>query len=259
MNEPEAKRRATVHVRWIVVATLAMWAVTIYGAWLLTRGDYYRTFPSPVWAWALVLAGSWTFAAFAVISDSDGGQPELQEVDLEDLRLGRGEVTRTRADPAVMQALDARWHSVLGAYGAFLTDIVEIAELPLLADPTCPATERFTALLVVTEDAHSDAVRDSSALGAYAEAVTDLERAWTAARVHAKRKGVSPFDADERQSIRRARKLLDVALDEQGYPPERREAMHRAIALLRTVVEVPDRACSSLEHRVARLGIEGRE
>lgn len=254
MTEPEAMRRATPRIRWILLATVGVWAITMLGAWELTRGDYYRTFPSPLWPWAFAIAGSWTAAAFAT-AGAAYGNPELEAVPLSDLRISAGEVDSTAAAGRI-EALDGRWHAVIGAYGAFLTDIVEIAQLPLLADPTCPATDRFTTQLVTTEDARSDAVRDPRRVAHYAEAVAELERAWKLAVAHARRKGVTPFDPAEQQTILRARKLLDVALDEQGYPPERREAMHRAVTLLRAVLDIEDRAVSAIEHKVARLEIE---
>lgn len=254
MNEPEAKRRATPRARWMVLITIAVWVVSMWLAWSLTRGDYHRTFPSPVWFWAVAFAASWTIGAFTTLNEHINA-PELEEKKLGDLRFAKKRqkpMLSTRTAPT-MEQVDGRWHAVLGAYGAFLSDIVQIAEMPLLADASCPTTDRFQEQLVVAEDAHSDAVRDPRRMLQYDEAVKRLEKAWEAARGHAKRKGYSTLDSADQDAIRRAQSLLDVALDENAFTPERRAAMHKAVALLRTVVDLPDSAVLAIDHRVSRL------
>ena len=66
------------------------------------------------------------------------------------------------------------------------------------------------------------------------------------------------MDDAEQDAIRRAQYLLDIALDENAFAPERRAAMHKAVALLRTVVDLPDTAVSAIDHRVTRLELEDR-
>ncbi|MCB0900882.1 MAG: hypothetical protein KDB83_01935, partial [Actinobacteria bacterium] len=121
-----------------------------------------------------------------------------------------------------------------------------------------PPTEKFQEQLVLTEDARSDAVRNPHKTAQYEAAVKRLEKDWEAARGHAKRKGFSTLDDAEQDAIRRAQSLLDIALDENAFAPERRAAMHKAVALLRTVVDLPDTAVSAIDHRVTRLELEDR-
>ena len=145
---------------------------------------------------------------------------------------------------------------MLGAYGAFLSDIVAIASMPLLADPTCPETDAFRTALVLAEDAHADTRRDPSRKKSYLEAVEKLEQAWRHAQAYARRKGSSTLDEAESDAVRRAQRLLDIALDEHAFGPERREAMRKAVDLLRTVVEIPAQAVAAIDHRVQRLELE---
>ena len=257
MNEPEAKRRAAPRVRRLVLATVVIWVGTIWLTWAITRGDYHRTFPSAWWFWGIAFVASWTIGAYYSLNEHIDG-PELEEVKLSDLRFAKQKqkpVLTARPAPT-MEELDGRWHAVLGAYGAFLSDIVQIADMPLLADPTCPPTEKFQEQLVLTEDARSDAVRNPRKTPQYEAAVKRLEKDWEAARGHAKRKGFSTLDDAEQDAIRRAQSLLDIALDENAFAPERRAAMHKAVALLRTVVDLPDTAVSAIDHRVTRLELE---
>ena len=257
MNEPEAIRRATPQIRWIALSTVAVWIVTMTVTWELTRGDYYRTYPSAWWVWAFVLAGGWTASAFSSVNAHIDG-PELEEVPVHSLRLSRKEPrSEPIEDSPTIEEIDTRRHTVLGAYGAFLSDIVAIAGAPLLADPTCPTTDRFRECLVAAEDAHIDAVRDPARLRVYAQAVSDLEKSWQQALSYAKRKGASTFDETDQDALRRARGLLDIALDENAFAAERRAAMHKAVALLGTVIDVPHQASTAIEHRVERLEIEG--
>lgn len=257
MNEPEAMRRATPQIRWILLTTALVWIVTMYGTYDLTRGDYHRSFPSPLWFWAFAIAACWTIGAYFSV-DTNINSPDLKEVPEGALRLSRREPLSLPADTSpTVDEVDTRRHAVLGAYGAFLSDIVAIISTPLLADTTCPATDRFRECMVVAEDAHSAAVRDPRRLPAYSQAVRELEKSWQQAQTYAQRKGVSTFDQAEQDALRRARSLLDIALDETAFAPERRAAMHKAVALLRTVVNIPEQASAAIEHRVKRLAIEG--
>lgn len=251
MNEPEAIRRATPKVRWMVLVTVMVWGISLSSAWFATDGDYYRTFPSIVWVWAVAIAGSWTLGAYLAL-DEHFRRPDLEEVGEGELRLSRKPPKVLHAKPSI-EAIDARWHAVLGAYGAFLSDIVAIADRPLLADAMCPTTERFRTQLVVTEDAHADATRNPDVIEAYLQAVQELEKTWEAATTWAKRKGCSTLEPAERTAVQRARRLLDVALSDTAYGPERRAAMHKAVELLRTVVDLPPQATAAIEHRVDRL------
>jgi hypothetical protein len=250
-------RRATPRIRWIVLTTVLVWIVTMSVTWGLTRGDYYRTFPSYWWFWAFAVAVCWTVAAYSSV-DTHIDSPRLDKVSLQSLQLSRQEPLSVPTDRSpTVDDVDSRRHAVLGAYGAFLSDIVAIVGAPLLADPTCPTTDRFRECLVVAEDAHSAAVRDPARLPAYSQAVRELEKAWQQALSHAKRKGSSTFDPTEQDALRRARGLLDIALDETAFAAERRSAMHKAVALLRTVIDIPEQAGAAIEHRVKRLEIEG--
>ena len=255
MNEREARERAKPRIGWLISITVAVWTVIPYTTWTLTRGDYYRTFPSALWVLATILVGGWSLAAWVAYADNSSA--ELEEVQVGDLRMApsRPGAASLTAGPS-LQELESRWHAVLGAYGAFMSDIVAIASMPLLADPTCPRTDAFQTALVLAEDAHADAQRDPARLTAYLEAVDNLERTWRDAQAYARRKGYSTFEDAERDAVRRAQRLLDIALDEHAFGPERREAMRKAVDLLRTVVEVPTQAVTAIDHRVQRLELE---
>jgi hypothetical protein len=116
---------------------VVVWIVTMTVTWELTRGDYYRTYPSAWWVWAFVLAGGWTASAYSSVSAHIDG-PELEEVPVHDIKLSRKEPrSEPLEDSPTIEEIDTRRHTVLGAYGAFLSDLVAIARAPLLADPTC--------------------------------------------------------------------------------------------------------------------------
>lgn len=256
MTEFEAMQKTTPRMRGLVLTTIAIWVISLGGTWVLTRGDYYRTFPSAWWFWALAFVVCWSIAAYwSLDSNIDG--PKLEEVPEHKLRLSRREPRRSLPAGPTLEEIDSRRHTVLGQYGAFLSDIMAIVDAPLLADPTCPATDRFQESLVVAEDGHTSAVRDSERLPEYAEAVTQLEKRWAEALSYARRKGASTLDPAEQDAVRRAKNLLEVALDENAFAPERRAAMHKAVALLRTVIDLPDQATAAIDHRVQRLELEG--
>jgi hypothetical protein len=257
VKEPEAMRRATPRLGGIFLTTVLIWVVTLSVTWIRTRGDYYRTFPSGWWFWAFALPICWTGAAWYTLSEHLDSQ-EVEEVPLSSLKLSSGQPVSIRAQALPpLEEIDSRRHTVLGEYGAFLSDICAIADAPLLADPTYPTTDRFREQLVIAEDAHSSAVRDPKRLEAYLQAVRELEKLWQKAQSHAKRKGGSTLDPAEQDTLRRARTLLDIALDDTAFAPERRAAMHKAIALLRTIIDIPEQASTAIEHRVKRLEIEG--
>lgn len=253
MNEMEAMNRATPRLRWLALSTLAVWVVVIGGTTALTTGDYHRTYPSPLWFWAVALCVSWTVGALR--SMVDNLDPELEKVSLHALRFSSRQPVPLQ-NPEDINALESRRHQVLGEYGAFLSDIVAIATMPLLADPTCPPTDAFREALVAAEDAHSLVMRGASKMTEYAAAVRELERAWHKARSYAERKGSATLAPDEQDAVRRARNLLDVALDDKAFPAERRAAMHKAVRLLRTVVEIPEQARAAIDYRVKRLELE---
>lgn len=256
MIELHARRRARPRTGWLAAITVAAWPTMLGGTWHLTRGDYHRTFPSSLWFWAVAVVLVWTGSAWWALSEA-GAEPKLTEVRADQLRLAASRPGAAALDPGPrLEAVDARWHAVLGAYGAFLCDIVAIASMPLLSDPTCPSTDRFRTALVAAEDAHAQAHRDPARLLAFLEAVEQLERTWREAKSYAHRKGYSTFEDPERDAVRRAQHLLDIALDGGAFGPERREAMRKAIELLRTVVEVPTQAVSAIDHRVQRLELE---
>lgn len=255
MTETEAIERARLKESRIAVVTVGVWVVTLGATWLGTRGDYYRTFPNAAWFWAWAFVLAWTVSAYYVLEESDA--PDVEEVSLSDLKLGAGTHTPAKLPTLSVAEVDRRREVVLGAYGAFLSDLVEIATYPLLADPTCPATDAFREWLVRVEDARFDAVRSEEKIEPYLACVQQLEKAWEAARLYARRKGYSTLTKADRDAVRRARQLLDVALNDTAYAPERRAALNRAMLLLRSVVEVPDQATTAIEHRVGRLEIEG--
>lgn len=255
MNHHEARERAKPRIGWLISITVAVWTVIPYTTWTLTRGDYYRTFPSALWVLATILVGGWSLAA--LMAYTEGSSAELEEVKAGDLRLtpSRPGAVSLTLGPS-LEEIEGRWHAVLGAYGAFLSDIVAIASMPLLADPTCPQTDAFRTALVLAEDAHADTRRDPSRKKSYLEAVEKLEQAWRHAQAYARRKGSSTLDEAESDAVRRAQRLLDIALDEHAFGPERREAMRKAVDLLRTVVEIPAQAVAAIDHRVQRLELE---
>lgn len=252
MTEAEALHKATPRARVLLIPTALVWIIVLGGTWWLTRGDYYATFPSELWLLAWIVVGSWTFGAYASLESNPDAL--LKTANLYSLSKATGRVVREAT--LDIGTLDSRWHSVLGAYGAFLSDVSAIIDAPLLADPTCPTTDIFRERLVDAEDARARAARDPSCLPSYALAVRDLEKAWEGARTYARRKGTSTLDPAEQDAMRRARALIDIALDDKAFPAERRAAMQKALAILRTVIDLPAQATEGLEQRVQRLELE---
>jgi hypothetical protein len=228
---------------------LVLWALWKQGQ------EYYRRWPSEELQFAVLYWTALVIAWFQTVLRDDL-TPTLRQFDAAKLPLFDRARRLPPAEPVVGLAdLDRRRDEVLVAYGAFLSDIVQIAELPLLADPRCAVTDRFTETLVVAEDARAAAVRNPARLGDYRDAVRAVEKAWRDATAFARRKGYATLAPEDQQAVRRAQRLLNIALDDSAYPPERREAMRKAVELLSSVLDVPSQAVTAIGHRVGRAGI----
>ncbi|HRY09017.1 MAG: hypothetical protein H6526_04910 [Actinobacteria bacterium] len=255
-TEHDAYRAAHPKVgRAFIISMLLGFGLLMWALWDQSH-DYYRRWPTEqvqlAIAYWIALGISW----FYEMSQYDSHLPELRTFDASKLPV----LDRSRRLPPIgprmgMDDIDRRREVVLVAYGAFLSDIVQIANMPLLADPRCEVTDRFTEALVVAEDARAAATRDVSRLPAYRDAVGALEKAWRDATSFARRKGYATLAPEDQSAVRRAQRLLEIALDENAYAPERREAMRKAVDLLRSVVDVPAQAVTAIGHRVGRAQI----
>lgn len=254
-TEHEAFLRARPRVgRAFVIVNLIGLGLVLWAQWQQGH-EYYRRWPSDAVQFAVLYWIALVIAWFQTVLRDDI-TPKLQEFDTAKLptfdRLRR---LPPAEPPTALADLDRRRDAVLVAYGEYLCDIVQIADMPLLSDSRCEATDRFTEALVMAEDARAAVARDSTRVAAYQEAVRALEKAWRDAVAFARRKGYATLAPEDQDAVRRAQRLLEIALNDSAYPPERREAMRKAVALLRGVVDVPAQAVTAIGHRVGRAGI----
>lgn len=149
------------------------------------------------------------------------------------------------------ERLIRRHRAVKEAYGAFLSDIAQIIEMSLLADESVAETSAFVTHLVTCDDASRRGDLD------YERAVEGLEFRWDTALNHAKEMRWSTLSAGEQKVIRRARSLLDRAMDPGATVPERRSCLRKVLRLVESVVHVPALAVAALSAGVQRLELPG--
>ncbi|MGC5401912.1 hypothetical protein ACPXCP_40000 [Streptomyces sp. DT20] len=142
------------------------------------------------------------------------------------------------------RAIEADHDDVREAYGRYVADVLAVLDRPALDDVTVPTTARFHHAMDAAQDA-----RHGEDLTAYREAVSILKTAWRAADGHARKTGVRHLPEEERATIRKARALLERALDSAGGEHERQAAYAKARALLDGVLVIPRQATAALESR----------
>jgi hypothetical protein len=164
-----------------------------------------------------------------------------------------------RRGRAVGPAADGRWaaaverHRVLARqYAAFECDPRSVLDLPALVDVRQPATARFVDAFAESCALLTDHRPPEPYAQHFVEAVDRAQRAWTAAREAARRRGTAEFGVDERALLEQLRTLLDV-VDSSEFEAERRAAFEQARARFaelerRTGWRLPERAAAAVEH-----------
>ncbi len=247
-TESEAIERARPRLRyynaWVIF--IGVTALTI--GVIAEQDDYYRRGPS-YWP-ALVIActlGLLARPAFALFLDHSHLDPDLKRVRLDEIAQVP---VLERIDVDIRHKLRERHDAVKADYGAFLCDISQILQMPLLADESVEDTHAFVSYLVTCEDAARGSDLE------YERAVDGLEIRWKAARNFARKKRWSTLDPQESNSVRRAKALLDRALDATATAPERQASLRKALDLLGSVVQVPEQAVSAITDKVERTALD---
>ncbi|MEZ5159190.1 MAG: hypothetical protein R2720_12390 [Candidatus Nanopelagicales bacterium] len=229
---------------WVLLLGGAAYGLVMIG----DADDYYRRGPSgpglAVLAWILGMS-LWPIVSGFI-------QPDFLNPSLK--RIGPDQMPNVRVrqipNPDVRERLRLRHEAVKEEYGEYLSDISQIIEMPLLADESCEDTHAFVAYLVTCEDASRGTDLE------YERAVDGLEIRWRAAVNYARKKKWTTLPPADQKAIRRAKALLDRALDPTATPPERQASLQKALDLLETVVHVPAQALAGIAAEVQRMAID---
>ena len=204
--------------------------------------DYYRRGPSgqglAVMAWTL---GMFLWPILMSFIEPDFLNPGLRRVRADQVP---GVRVRPIPDPGVRDRLRLRHEAVKQQYGAFRSDISQMLAMPLLAGESCEDTHAVVAYLGTCEDASRGTDLE------YERAVDGLEIRWRAAVNYARKKKWTTLPPADQKVIRRAKALLDRALDPIATAPERQSSLQRAVDLLETVVHVPAQAVAGITAEV---------
>lgn len=86
---------------------------------------------------------------------------------------------------------------------------------------------------------------------AFVTAARAARRAWVGADGHARRQGIAAYATADRKKILRARRLIDLALDESANPHERALALTNCAELLAEVDVAMSAATAPLRKQLA--------
>jgi hypothetical protein len=158
------------------------------------------------------------------------------------------------ADRAALWTKALRQHNELReAFASYETNPTEFFYRPLLADRSHPAVqafyEAFDAADALRVDDGDFIPSGAAYIHEFADRVSRAERTWTIAYELAGRTGELAFTDEQRSSMRVARRLLDLALDENATVAERNTAYDRMIQQFSKAGISPP---ASIEHGVQR-------
>ncbi|MGH3985317.1 MAG: hypothetical protein ACRDST_22180 [Pseudonocardiaceae bacterium] len=125
----------------------------------------------------------------------------------------------------------ARLAQLRSEYGQFECDPLAMLRLPALADVTVASTGRFVDAFAEAQALDTDTEPPAAHRARFVSAVDEAWRAWRAARDAAGRIRLSGIPAEERATVRRAIRLLNLAQD-SDHDAERAAAYAKARAEL---------------------------
>ncbi len=165
-------------------------------------------------------------------------------------------VTTKRIDRALAahDEINNRWF-------AYETDALKLIEFPLMTDMRDPLTIAFHEAKVVADDLRPtdrEVLKDAAELERFEDAVRDYRLAFDIAEREAQRRQQRGFSDSERDTLDRARKLINVAANDGATAAERQAAYKRARKELDGLIVLPKPATDAIETRIAGALESGR-
>lgn len=156
-----------------------------------------------------------------------------------------------------------RCDNVVKQWSSYELDPTKILDFPLLSDMREELTRQFHSALRRAKHlrpANVNKVKGLPALGSpFAVAVDELEAAFEAAEIEAKRIRWSHFSKEERKRLTMAKKLLDIAMNEGASENERQSAYKRMQKELEGLIVVPDATILALTEKINLQLTDGSE
>lgn len=156
-----------------------------------------------------------------------------------------------------------RCDDVIKKWSNYELDPAKILDFPLLSDMREELTRQFHSALRRAKHLRPDninKVKGVSALDSpFAKAVDELESAFMAAEIEAKRIRWSRFSKEERKRLDMAKKLLDIAMNEGASEHERQSAYKRMQKELEGLIVVPDATILALAEKINLQLTDGSE
>lgn len=141
---------------------------------------------------------------------------------------------------------------------AYETDLLKMIDYPMLTDMAEPVTiELHKALknaILHSPKGMKGLDRIPFASSEYAAAVSDLDTAWQVAESKAKLANWSKFDLEEQKRLRKAKDLLNLAMNSGATGSERQVAYKAALKTLKGLIHAPEKTLLSIEEKI-RLAV----
>lgn len=177
---------------------------------------------------------------------------------IEMLRLkNAGKAAAAEAKQSTEQQIDralAAHDNVNQRWFDYELDLCKVIDFPMMTDMREPLTVDFHRAKLVADNLRPDnraELRDPAALTEYRNVVQACVVAFDIAEREAIRRKRSSFSETEREALGRARKLVNISVDEAATPAERQEAYRRARKELDGLIVLPRAATAHLESRIA--------
>lgn len=184
------------------------------------------------------------------------------KIELARIKAGATQQQRraVEADKKQVKATWARHDELNERWFAYELDLATLIDYPMLIDMREPLTQAFHKAKVRADELRPDtaAALDPDDFDDYREAVRDYAAALDGAEREARRRKQGDFSPIEREALARARKLIGVADDSGATPAERQAAYRRARRELDGLIDIPPRAATQLEGRIAAALEPGR-
>ena len=210
------------------------------------------------------ISGYWwlVFPIGGVVGGWVGGVAKYNEKrrsdKIEMLRLKQGAKT---AELHAAAESETRVQRVLGAHDEvtrrwfeYETDLTKLIDFPMMTDMREPLTVDFHRAKVAADALRPDdpaELRQPAVYSEFRDAVHAERVAFDVAEREATRRRRSDFSEAEQDSLARARKLINVAVDSAATPAERQGAYRRARTELDGLIVVPPAASAAMERRIA--------
>ncbi|MBC9705728.1 MAG: hypothetical protein H9W81_12325 [Enterococcus sp.] len=156
-----------------------------------------------------------------------------------------------------------RCDDIIKKWSSYELDPTKILDFPLLSDMREELTRQFHSALRRAKHLRPENVNKVKSLPAlsspFAKAVDELEAAFAAAEIEAKRVRWSRFSKDERKRLEMAKKLLDIAMNEGASESERQSAYKRMQKELEGLIVVPDATILALTEKINLQLTDGSE